>query len=95
MTKKRRQLSQDEIDALAEAQAHDDAAWDDPILVRRASSSSVSLPSELTARAIFVARLHHEMDVETWLRRIIKERIELEEAAFSALKRELTAKNGD
>lgn len=93
MNKKRHKPSDDEIDTLVESQADDDAAWDEPIAVRRAKSSSVLLPSELAARAIFIARLHREANVEDWLRRIIQERIELEEAAFTALKRELATKS--
>ena len=38
--------------------------------------------------------LVYEVSVEDWLRRIIQERIDLEEAAFTGLKRDLAAKNG-
>ena len=34
------------------------------------------------------------MSVESWLKRIIQERIDLEEAAFTGLKRDIAAKNG-
>jgi len=53
----------------------------------------VPLPSELAARAAFFARLHREMNVEDWLIRVIQERVDLEEAAFAGLKRDLVAKN--
>jgi hypothetical protein len=59
---------EEEIDELVEAQASDDSAWDNPIRVRRTKSSSVSLPSDLAARAAFFARLHRETSVEEWLR---------------------------
>ena len=85
--------SEAEIDALVEAQADDDSAWELPIRVERTQSSSLSLPSELAARAAFFARLHHEPDVEEWLRRIIQERLDFEAAAFAVLKRDLSTKN--
>jgi hypothetical protein len=35
--------------------------------------------------------LHHSPNVEDWLRRVIQERVELEEAAFVGIKRSLAA----
>jgi len=49
--------------------------------------------SELASRAAFFARLHQELSVEDWLRRIIQERIDFEEAAFAELKRAIAAKS--
>ena len=95
-TKRRaRVLSEEEIDKIVIAQAEDDSAWTKPIHVRRAKSASVSLSFELAARAAFFARLHREASVEKWLRRIIQERIDLEEAAFTGLKRDLAVKSSD
>jgi hypothetical protein len=45
--------------------------------------------AELAARAAFFAKLHREKRVEDWLQRIIQERLELEEAAFKAVKQNL------
>ncbi|MFH1905858.1 MAG: hypothetical protein ABIL11_00490 [Chloroflexota bacterium] len=53
---------------------------------------SESIPPDLAARAAFLARLHRKTSVEEWLTRIIQERIELEEAAFTGAKQELTTK---
>lgn len=86
-------LSEEEIDKIVEAQAEDDSAWEKPIRVRKAKPAAVPLSSELAARAAFFARLHRESSVGDWLRRIIQERVDLEEAAFAGLKRELAAKN--
>src|SRR5437867_4309208 len=60
-------VSEGEIDEVVEAQADDDSAWGKPVRVHRTESASVSLPSELAARAAFFARLHREADVEDWL----------------------------
>jgi hypothetical protein len=86
-------LSEKEIDEIVVAQADDNSAWEESIHVCRAKVSSVLLPSRLAARAAFFARLHREASVEDWLTRVIQERIDLEEAAFAELKRQLTAKD--
>jgi hypothetical protein len=38
--------------------------------------------------------MHREKKVEDWLRRIIKERVEMEEVAFVETKREMASRNG-
>ncbi|MBM3238435.1 hypothetical protein FJZ31_19250 [Candidatus Poribacteria bacterium] len=86
-------LSEEEIDTIVVAQTDDDSAWEEPIRVRKAKHTSLVLPSELAARAAFFAYLHREVSVEDWLRRIIQERIDLEEVAFAELKRDLAVKN--
>lgn len=86
-------LFEEEIDRIVVAQADDDSAWEKPIRVRKVKPASLSLPSELATRAAFFARLHREVSVEDWLRRVIQERIDLEEAAFAGLKCDLAAKN--
>jgi len=93
MNKENKTLSEEEIDKIVTAQADDDSAWEKPISIHKGSSSSGFLSSELSARATFFARLHRESSVEDWLARIIRERIDLEEAAFAELKRDLTVKN--
>ena len=87
-------LSQEEIDNVVEAQADEDSAWEKPIRVRRKSLASVSIPAELAARAEFLARLHREKNVEEWLTRVIRERVELEEVAFTEAKREMSLRDG-
>lgn len=85
--------SEEKIDTIVVTQADDDSAWEEPIRVREPEPTSVPLPSELAARAVFFARLHREANVEDWLKRVIQERIDLEEAAFAGLKRELATKS--
>lgn len=93
MRTKREKLSEEEIDRAVIAQAEDDSAWDKPVKAKRAKSASFMLPAVLATRAAFLARLHRESSLEDWLRRIIQERIDIEEAAFTGLKKELLAKN--
>jgi len=87
--KKRRVKTEREIDETVTAIADDNAAWEKPLRVKRAKSESVSLPAEMAARAAFFARLHREPNLEQWIKRIVSERIDIEEAAFAASKREL------
>jgi len=90
-SKKTMQLSEQEIDEIVIAQAADDAAWEPPVRVKRAASASLALPAELAARAAFLAQLHHTPSMEDWLRSVIEERVEFEEAAFVGLKRSLAS----
>ncbi|PYP87106.1 MAG: hypothetical protein DMF61_10690 [Blastocatellia bacterium AA13] len=90
----KKQLSETEIDNLVESQVDDDSAWDKTIRVRRATPASLSIPAELSARAAFLAKLHRERNVEDWITKVIKERVELEEVAFSEAKREIGLRNG-
>ena len=90
----RAHLTEPQIDEMVIAEANDDTAWEKPIRVRRKKRIALPLASDLFARAAFFARLHRETSPEEWLGRIIRERLELEEAAFASVKRELAAKNG-
>lgn len=81
------------IDKIVVAQADDAAAWTPPVRIRKARAATVPISADLVARAAFFARLHREANVEAWLKRVIQERIDLEEAAFAGLKRELRAKS--
>jgi len=87
--KKRRVKTEREIDEAVIASADDNSAWEKPVRVSRAKSESVSLPADMATRAAFFARLHREANVEQWIKKIVSERIDIEEAAFAASKREL------
>ena len=90
----KKRLTEQEIDRIVESQADDDSAWEKPIKAHRARAASLSIPAELAARAAFLAKLHKENKVEDWLRKVIKERVELEEMAFKEAKREMSLRNG-
>ncbi len=82
-----------QIDEIVIAQAKDDTAWEEPISVRRDTPITMSLPPELATRAAFLTQLHKVPSVEEWLKNIIEERIDFEEAAFAGLKQSLAAKS--
>ena len=84
-------LTQNQIDRVVTAQADEDSAWQEAIVVKRPKSTSLSISSELAARAAFLARLHREGRVDKWVERIVRERVEIEESAFTAAKRTLAS----
>ena len=88
-SKTKRNLSESEIDQIVIAQADDDSAWEKPIRVRKAQSTSISIPAELAARAAFLARLHRKSNLDEWVMHVIQERVEIEEAAFLGAKQSL------
>ena len=89
-TAMKQKLSEDDIDLIVEKEADDDSAWDEPVQVSRKKPASLSLSTELAARATFLAKLHKEKGTDEWLTRIIRERIELEENAYAEAKREMS-----
>jgi hypothetical protein len=82
-------LSQEQIDRFVTTQADKDSAWEKATVVKRPKSKSLSIPAELAARAAFLAKIHRESHVDKWVERIVRERIEIEESAFTAAKRTL------
>ncbi len=84
-------LTEDQVDRFVTGQADDDSAWQKAIVVRRPKCQPLSIPAELAARAAFLARLHRETRVDKWVERIVRERVEIEESAFTAAKRALAS----
>jgi len=89
----KRRLTEAEIDERVIAEADDDSAWEPPIYVSR-ERAAIGLPANLAQRAAFLARLHHERNLQAWVERVIRERVELEERAFTQARRELASKTG-
>ena len=75
--------TEEEIDRIVITQADDESAWGVPVKVSKSKSTSLALPSDLAARAAFFARLHREASLENWLKRVIQERLDIEEAALT------------
>jgi len=88
----KKKLSEQEVDQLVVAQVNEDAAWGKLVRVRKAKAAVFSIPADLAVRAAFLARLHRKTSAEEWLRHIIRERVELEEAAFIGAKHDLAAR---
>ena len=94
MKAKRKVMSEEEIDRIVIAQADKETAWEKPVKVRRTEATSVLIPAALAAQAAFFARLHREANLNNWLKRIIQERLDIEEAALTESKKDLVANNG-
>lgn len=84
-------LDQQGVDRVVISQADDASAWEGSIRVKRSKPTSLSIPGELAARAAFLARLHREADVDKWVERVVRERVELEELAFTEAKKKLAS----
>lgn len=92
MKKRRKKASQpkptqEQVDRLVTAEADEDSAWQKALVVRRSKSTSLTIPAELAARAAFLARLHRESRVDKYVEPIVRERVEIEESAFTAARR--------
>ncbi|MGA2059028.1 MAG: hypothetical protein ABSG67_01000 [Thermoguttaceae bacterium] len=90
--KAKKRPTEKDIDRLVVSQVDDDSAWEKSVHVRRNKPASLSIPADLAARAAFLARLHRKNNMADWLRHIIEERVELEEAVFVGLKHDLNTK---
>lgn len=91
VSRRARRLTQEEIDERVIAQAEDDSAWEPLVHVSR-KQAAIGLPGSLAQRAAFLARLHRERNLQAWVERVIRERVELEERAFTQARRELGSK---
>ena len=47
----------------------------------------LSISGDLAARAAFLAKIHRESGLDKWVERIVRERVEIEESAFTAAKK--------
>jgi hypothetical protein len=83
MSSRKHSPSEEEIDEAAIAQADDDSAWGEPVKVSPAKSMALAIPPDLVVRAASCARMSRAASVGEWLRRVIRERIEFEEAALA------------
>ena len=84
-------LTQDQIDSIVISDADRDSAWGKAVSVRRPKSMALSIPADLVARATFLAQLHRESRVDKWVERVVRERVEIEESAFTAAKKTLAS----
>lgn len=79
---KPKRLSEAEIDDLVVAHADDDSAWEEPVTGKPLKWRTVRLPEELAARVAYFAMLHDDGRIDDWIRRVLLERLEQEEAVM-------------
>jgi hypothetical protein len=83
--------NQEEIDQVIISESEKSPAWEPPVRVKRSRPTSLPIPGELAARAEFLAKLHREPNVAKWVERVVWERVELEEVAFTEARRQLAS----
>jgi hypothetical protein len=78
------------IDALVEKQALDDAAWGSELEVSpRLKPTSIRLSSRTIQRAEIFARIHQQRGYQSWLKKIIEERINSEYEVYKGLRNQI------
>jgi hypothetical protein len=80
-------LTEAMLDEQVIAQADDDQAWTKPVRVRKANPAAISLLPRQAEQAAYFARLHHERDLNAWIRRVVQERLDWEQASLTMVKR--------
>lgn len=90
--KSMKHLTEDEIDRIVIDEADKRSAWEKPVHVKRPKGCSLTIPSDLAARASFLARLPGSSGLDEWVTHVLRERVELEEGAFSEARRDLSAR---
>ena len=79
-----------EIDEFVEKQVPDADAWENPVKVApRLQSTSIRLSGYTIERAKQLAKIHGDRGYQTWLKKIIEERIGFEAAILRRLKNEV------
>ena len=83
---KQKKMTEEEIDSIVISEADDMSKWEKPIKVK---PTSIRFPPAIVEKAKYLARLHKTRGYQTWLKKIVEERIELEEKLLSDFKQEL------
>ena len=78
-----------DIDKIIMKQAHDDKAWEkEKKVIPKMTPTSIRLDSRTIERAKFFAKVHKQRGYQTWLKKIIEERIDTEYEIFQRLGKE-------
>jgi hypothetical protein len=68
---------------------NDDKSWEKEIIVEpKSKPTSIRLSPRTIQRAKFFARIHHERGYQSWLKKIVEERIDTEYELFKRIKKE-------
>ena len=92
---KKRKISEEKIDEIVMKEADDLTKWEEPTLVNPSGVTSIRLSPETIRKAKYFAKLHKFRGYQTWLKRIIEERIRVEEEILTELKQELSKGSGE
>ena len=71
--------------------SNDEKAWDEEISVSPTTKpTSIRLSPRTIQQAKFFARVHHERGYQSWLKKIVEERIDTEYELYKKLKKEIS-----
>jgi len=86
-------LTEQEIDEIVISEANDITKWEEPISVKPPRVTPIRLSPDTVKTAKYFAKLHKYRGYQTWLKRIIEDRIKTEEAILKELKQRLESDN--
>ena len=79
------------IDELVENQAFDEDAWENETEISpKSKPTSIRLSPRTIQRAKFFAKVHRQRGYQSWLKRIIEERVSAEYDLYRQLKKQTT-----
>lgn len=77
-------------DAVVEKQAFDDTAWGEELESSpKLKPTSIRLSSRTIQRAKVFARIHRQRGYQSWLKKVIEERINSEYELYNGLRRQM------
>jgi hypothetical protein len=88
---RKRKLTEQEIDEIVVSEANDSTKWEEPISVKPSGAALIRLSSDMIEKARYLAKLHNYHSYQTWLKRVIEDRIKTEEELLKELKQELNS----
>jgi hypothetical protein len=90
---RKKKLTEQEIDEIVASEADDITKWEDPISVKPEGAISIRLSTDTIRKAKYLAKLHKYRGYQTWLKRIIEDRIKTEEEILNGLKQDLESES--
>lgn len=90
---KKRELAEQEIDEIVTSEANDISKWEEPISVKPSGAASIRLSPDTIRKAKYFAKLHKYRGYQTWLKRVIEDRIRTEEEILKDLKQTLESES--
>jgi len=91
---KKRKLTEEKIDEIVTKEADDPTRWEKPVFVKATSITSIRLSPDTIRKAKYLAKIHRFRGYQTWLKRIIEERIRIEEEILTELRQEFGKDTG-
>ena len=88
--KHKKRLTEEEIDRIIINEADDKTKWGKPITVKPVL---IRFSPSIIEKAKHLAKLHRASDYQVWLKRIVEERIRLEEEILSDFKGGFSSRN--